>query len=96
VPRLHGAHSDAAGTPRSRGEGLIEHHLDGFVLSVPKKNVEAYRKVSKDAGKVWMEHGALEYRECSPKQVRRRRERGRRQRPEQWAPAQGPPQLAWW
>ena len=39
-------------------------YVDGFVLVLPKKNVEAYKKMSKKAGKVWREHGALEYREC--------------------------------
>src|SRR5262245_41236604 len=39
-------------------------YVDGFVLPVPKKNVEAYRRMALQAGKVWMEHGALEFREC--------------------------------
>jgi uncharacterized protein YbaA (DUF1428 family) len=39
-------------------------YVDGFVLPVPKKNVAAYRKLAKLASKVWMDHGALEYREC--------------------------------
>jgi uncharacterized protein YbaA (DUF1428 family) len=39
-------------------------YVDGFVLAVPKKNVAAYRRMTKKAGKVWREHGALEYREC--------------------------------
>lgn len=39
-------------------------YVDGFVVPVPKKNVEAYRKISRKAGKVWMEYGALEYIEC--------------------------------
>ena len=39
-------------------------YVDGFVLPLPKGNVEAYRKVATDAGKVWREYGALEYREC--------------------------------
>jgi uncharacterized protein YbaA (DUF1428 family) len=39
-------------------------YVDGFLLPVPKKNVEKYRKISKKAGKIWMEYGALEYREC--------------------------------
>ena len=42
----------------------MSHYVDGFVLAVPKAKVEAYRRVSEDAGKVWMEYGALEYREC--------------------------------
>ena len=40
-------------------------YVDGFLLPVPKKNLDAYRRMSQKAGKVWREHGALEYRECS-------------------------------
>ena len=36
-------------------------YVDGFVLPVPKKNLEAYRKIARKAGKVWMEYGALQY-----------------------------------
>ena len=39
-------------------------YVDGFVLPVPKRKVAAYLRVSRKAGKVWKEHGALEYREC--------------------------------
>jgi uncharacterized protein YbaA (DUF1428 family) len=39
-------------------------YVDGFVLPLPKGNVEAYRKMARDAAKVWKDHGALEYREC--------------------------------
>lgn len=39
-------------------------YVDGFVLAVPKRKVEQYRRISKAAGKVWREYGALEYREC--------------------------------
>jgi uncharacterized protein YbaA (DUF1428 family) len=39
-------------------------YVDGFVLAVPKKNIAAYRALSRKAGKVWKEHGATEYREC--------------------------------
>ncbi|MCM2270745.1 MAG: DUF1428 domain-containing protein [Thermoanaerobaculia bacterium] len=39
-------------------------YVDGFVLPVPKKKVAAYRRLSRKAGKVWREHGALDYREC--------------------------------
>lgn len=39
-------------------------YVDGFVLAVPKKNIEAYKKLARLASKVWLEHGALEYREC--------------------------------
>jgi len=40
-------------------------YVDGFVLPVPTKNLTAYKKMSQKAGKVWMDHGALEYRECA-------------------------------
>lgn len=39
-------------------------YVDGFVLPVPKKNLAAYRRMAKAAGKVWSEHGALQFREC--------------------------------
>ena len=39
-------------------------YVDGFVIPIPTKNVEAYRKVAQMASKVWLEHGALDYREC--------------------------------
>ena len=39
-------------------------YVDGFVLPVPTKNLQAYRRMAQKAGKVWREHGALEYREC--------------------------------
>jgi uncharacterized protein YbaA (DUF1428 family) len=40
-------------------------YVDGYVLPVPRKNLSAYRRMARKAGKVWMEHGALEYRECA-------------------------------
>jgi len=39
-------------------------YVDGFVLAIPKANVEAYKKVAQLAGSVWMEYGALSYVEC--------------------------------
>jgi len=39
-------------------------YVDGFVVPVPKKNVAAYRRLARKAGKVWRDHGALEYVEC--------------------------------
>ncbi|RYF90363.1 MAG: DUF1428 domain-containing protein [Caulobacteraceae bacterium] len=39
-------------------------YVDGFVLAVPRDNLEAYRKVTEKCGPVWMEHGALSYVEC--------------------------------
>ena len=39
-------------------------YVDGFVLPVPKKNLPAYRRMAQKAGRIWREHGALEFREC--------------------------------
>lgn len=39
-------------------------YVDGFVTPVPKKNMAAYRRMATKAGKIWREHGALEYIEC--------------------------------
>ncbi len=39
-------------------------YVDGFVVPVPKRKLEAYRRTARKAGKVWREHGALEYVEC--------------------------------
>ncbi len=39
-------------------------YVDGFVVPVPKKKIEAYRRMALKAGKIWREHGALQYREC--------------------------------
>ncbi len=39
-------------------------YVDGFLLPVPKKNLAVYRRIAQKAGKIWREHGALEYREC--------------------------------
>ena len=38
-------------------------YVDGFVVPVPKRSLQAYRAMARKAGKVWREHGALEYRE---------------------------------
>jgi len=40
------------------------NYVDGFVLPIPAKNVQLYRRIARAAGKIWREHGALEYREC--------------------------------
>ena len=40
------------------------NYVDGYVLPVPKKNLSVYRQIAQKAGKIWREHGALEYREC--------------------------------
>jgi len=40
------------------------HYFDGFVVPVPRKKLDAYRRMAKTASKVWRDHGALEYVEC--------------------------------
>ena len=40
------------------------HYIDGMVTPVPKAKLAEYRKMSRLCGKVWKEHGALEYIEC--------------------------------
>src|SRR6185503_15919408 len=40
-------------------------YVDGYVLPVPRKNLQTYRRIAQKAGKIWREHGALEYRECA-------------------------------
>lgn len=39
-------------------------YVDGFVVVCPKKNIDAYRRISRKAGKIWKEYGALDYKEC--------------------------------
>lgn len=38
-------------------------YVDGYVLPLPKKNIKAYQKIAKQTGKIWIEHGALDYKE---------------------------------
>ena len=40
------------------------NYVDGFVVPVPKSKLAAYRRMARVAGKVWREHGAMEYVEC--------------------------------
>ena len=42
----------------------MAHYVDGFVVPVPKKSVDAYRRMARKAGKLWREHGALQFSEC--------------------------------
>ena len=42
----------------------MANYVDGFVVPVPKKSLAAYRRLARRAGKVWCEHGALQYVEC--------------------------------
>lgn len=40
-------------------------YVDGYVLPVPRKKLQAYRRLAQKAAAVWRDHGALEYRECA-------------------------------
>jgi len=42
----------------------MARYVDGFIVAVPAKKVEDYRKLSRKAGKIWKEFGAIEYTEC--------------------------------
>jgi uncharacterized protein YbaA (DUF1428 family) len=42
----------------------VMSYVDGFVIAVPKANIEAYKKMAQLGGEVWMEYGALSYVEC--------------------------------
>lgn len=39
-------------------------YVDGFVIPIAKKNIQIYRKMAQLGCKMWLKHGALEYREC--------------------------------
>ncbi len=42
----------------------MARYVDGFVLPVPKRKLDDYRRMARKSGKIWREHGALEFREC--------------------------------
>ena len=48
----------------------MANYIDGFVIPVPKRNVAAYRKMARAAGKVWRDHGALDYVESMADDVK--------------------------
>jgi len=48
----------------------MARYVDGFVIPVPKKNLDAYRRLAEAAGRIWREHGALEVRECIAEDVK--------------------------
>lgn len=45
-------------------------YVDGFVLPLPKTNIDAYRDIATKCGAIWREHGALEFRECIAEDVK--------------------------
>lgn len=42
----------------------MSRYVDGFVVPVPTDKLDDYRRISRKAGKIWREYGALEYIEC--------------------------------
>ena len=45
-------------------------YVDGFIVAVPKKNLDAYRRMARKAGNIWREYGALDYREWVAEDVK--------------------------
>jgi uncharacterized protein YbaA (DUF1428 family) len=52
-------------------------YVDGFVIPIPRRSMAAYRRMARLAGKVWMEHGAVEYREAVGEDLPRKPRMGR-------------------
>jgi uncharacterized protein YbaA (DUF1428 family) len=44
-------------------------YVDGFVMPMPRANLDRYREIAGEAGELWIEHGALEYKECIAEDV---------------------------
>jgi uncharacterized protein YbaA (DUF1428 family) len=42
----------------------VSRYVDGFVVPVPKKKLQDYRRMAQKAGRIWREHGALDFVEC--------------------------------
>ena len=49
----------------------MARYVDGFVVPVPRKKLADYRRLAQKAGKVWRDHGALEYIECVADDVKK-------------------------
>ena len=48
----------------------MAHYVDGFVVPVPAQKLEAYRRFAEKAGRIWLEHGALQFCECAADDVK--------------------------
>jgi uncharacterized protein YbaA (DUF1428 family) len=51
-------------------------YVDGFVFTVPKKNITKYKNMAKEAKDVWMKFGALDYKECVGKDLKTKASQG--------------------
>jgi len=40
------------------------NYVDGFVIPIPKKNTAKYKKMAREAARIWKRFGALDYKEC--------------------------------
>jgi uncharacterized protein YbaA (DUF1428 family) len=45
-------------------------YVDGFVVPLPKENIEAYKKMARTCGAIWREHGASRFCECIAEDVK--------------------------
>ena len=43
----------------------MARYVDGYLLPIPKKHLATYKKIASGAGRIWREHGALQYVECA-------------------------------
>lgn len=48
----------------------MAQYVDGFVMPLPKANVDRYKEIATTAGGLWREHGALDYKECIAEDVK--------------------------
>ena len=48
----------------------MAHYVDGFVVPVPANKLEAYRRLAEKSGRIWLEHGALQFCECAADDVK--------------------------
>src|ERR1700740_3786440 len=55
---------EAAKPRKQTKHAPMTHYIDGFVIPLPKNKIDDYRSIVQKAGEVWLDHGALEYREC--------------------------------
>lgn len=49
----------------------MARYIDSYVVPVRKARLDEYRRLARKAGKVMIEHGALEYVECVADDVRK-------------------------
>jgi uncharacterized protein YbaA (DUF1428 family) len=48
----------------------MAHYVDGYVVPVPTKKLDAYQRMARKAGKIWVEYGALQVWECAGDDVK--------------------------